>query len=777
MALLKPTSYFWLCGVVVIGQVMYCQATMPRPKCFMQSVHGIMRSGDICSFGYDTSKGCDVRGYDSQLGYRNRSKEVSGLAMNTRRDFLSIRNCHLLDTANSILDLFFTLHNSRRVMLMVSGLTSRGRRRCVTIDYQDRPGWEERTLIVKTLPLPHGNYSATLFIFDGMHPLTSPDNFTVVAHQTFFVHHTGCYRWDKVKRRSKRVGDIGLELQAYASKKESTTPEENCENCYDINHTYRNDSALLKFTFHLKNSSGNSCPNECNNVRLWLYKQTDIHNKTNCIPNMTADFGDLFPTKGPRNGSQGHMSYSNLDFGCYMLAVEKPVHKSLQFSDFIWVDPSNRVDLKSWNTTFYLDPNNKNRSLLVTWRSNDKYRFSEFELHLWHNSNHSISCRGDNTTYGRITRIPPNGKLIIQSTKYIFFNLSSGWYCARVTPIDERCDSDSCPSLFSHAVRLNDPVVKNDPPPLNIIPIVIGLAVAVLLAGIVCACCVLQMCPLCEGFKGPYSLVSGSPGAELKESQVVLLVWTPYGPHGADFVPIIRAFKKILQSYCNCEVYDYLDLLSLPEEQRHHLLETPIAWIDTLLAKSNVKIVIIATDGAKLRQDEGMGPFSQNHTDEAEDRNPHDSLLFPYLLRCLQNKYDLASDYSRIFHVRFSDVSGSSTELQGIVSWTRFRLPEHLKNLTLSIHGKPESCSIDEPPTETLRDLRAALMAHPMYGRFSSVNTPNSNQKSNGTGDLSQVQSNILASNYSQWHRQLNAQTRQDHLILFPVGWGGARKE
>ncbi|KAG7159961.1 hypothetical protein Hamer_G017402 [Homarus americanus] len=104
--------------------------------------------------------------------------------------------------------------------------------------------------------------------------------------------------------------------------------------------------------------------------------------------------------------------------------------------------------------------------------------------------------------------------------------------------------------------------------------------------------------------------------------------------------------------------------------------------------------------------------------------------------------------------MRFSDVSDHTTELEGIVSWTRYRLPEHLKDLTVSLHGRrPEGCNIKEPTTEMLQDLTAALATHPLYksqnGHIVSLNLQDYSQKQSDIIDSSQSHNNIPDSSSS----------------------------
>nr|XP_053646479.1 uncharacterized protein LOC128698308 [Cherax quadricarinatus] len=525
-----------------------------------------------------------------------------------------------------------------------------------------------------------------------------------------------------------------------------------CCSCYDHNHTYFNDSALLQFAYTVNDT----CDNSCYDVNLKLYKIVDAHNGSECTSYHRHDIFHPI-TRQPRNISESPVYYHNVGIGCYFYEMRPNVYPLPINSAPFWLHPPNqrhrhehlehhllprtqpRISMEPYCFSFL-----HSRNLHVKWTEKPVYNFSHYELEIWYSQSQRINCVG-NTIGTPVTVIPRDKKLVLSSQPgYVFYNLSSGWYCARVTPRDDRCDFDGCQPRSSHTKLLTDPKETSVPPPApSIVPVVVGSAVAVVLAGIVLACCVLKRCPVIGGLSVAYSKVNQM--VKLGEPQVALLAWSPYGPHGAEFVPIISAFKKILKSYSRCQVYDYLDLLSLPGEHLQHLLVSPTSWIDALLADTTVKIILVGNEGSKLRQAEGMLPaMDHKHTHFPGQSNPHDSMLFPYLLRRLQDSPHLAGDYSRIFHVRFSDVSDATAELDGIVSWTRYRLPEHLRKLTLSLHGRTEECNIDDPSSEMLQDLNNALAAHPQNriqnGSSVTKSLLNSDQTSNGTTNYRHVQ-------------------------------------
>lgn len=563
--------------------------------------------------------------------------------------------------------------------------------------------------------------------------LTARDRLAVIARHSFFLPYADRYSalGRSTRHRSKRVGKRtqlsteDLFLGPPATSGPAACP---CYHCLEPNHTYHTETAFLQFSFTVNTSE--ACCANCSRMNLVLYQYVNMDDALMCYSlNFTPQVvSGLRLVNTDRNITQGPVDYPNIGTGCYAFRLRPSVNPSPIYHGFLWLKAKvNVTNMDDWNTTFFLQPDHGRGSLEVRWTAPSyPYNFSSYGLQLWHNENTSITCRGETIYKGPIVVIPKNEKIYLTSTNYTFTDLRKGWYCVRVTPIDDRCPPDGCQPRSSLAKQLLDVVTdRPEKAPESITPGVLGAGVAILLAGVLLACLVIR----CRSSRGVFgvSYTKVHIGKKLNEGGAVLLVWTKTGPYGEHLAPVVLAFKKTLVSYCKFKVYDYLDLMSLPSEHRQHLLASPAAWLDTILAQHSIKIIIVGSEGARQRQLEGMcGGGGGRHTNSCERDDPLDVLLFPYLLRRLQDRPDLAGDYSRVFHVRFSDICSEKAELEGVVSWTRFRLPEHLRSLTLSLHGISEEagCDLEEPPADLVAEMTTAMAGHPMH-RASRSHHPN----------------------------------------------------
>ncbi|KAK8379485.1 hypothetical protein O3P69_019415 [Scylla paramamosain] len=429
--------------------------------------------------------------------------------------------------------------------------------------------------------------------------------------------------------------------------------------------------------------------------------------------------------------TEGPTHYSNIDTGCYYVELKPHLYPLPERTIPICVTPLiNVTDMEAWDPYFSLEPNPERQSLTVRWTVGEQYNFSSYDLTLHHHPSLRINCTGT-TIYPNMSIIPQN-RLRVTESLYTFYNLSRGWYCARVTPVDDRCPLDGCPVVSSPANLLIDPTdweCENkecgNKSGLGLTLLVVGCVVGAVVTGVTVAWAILHTWPsITQVFTSatqysPVPIRSSLHKSGGLRKQVVLLVWTAQGPHGAKFAPIIAAFKTLLRTYGHCEVYDYLELSSLPERQQLHLLASPTTWLDSLLAQHSIKIIIVATEGAWQRQVEWKQQDSSMHKGSVSllstPHNTLDQLLFPYLLRRLHDQPDLAGDYSRLFHIRFSEVSHSAVELSNVVSWKRYKIPEHIRSLTVSLHGSTAASAFEEPSEDQLSDLQAALSAHPQH--------------------------------------------------------------
>ncbi|XP_045123809.1 uncharacterized protein LOC123511743 isoform X2 [Portunus trituberculatus] len=502
-----------------------------------------------------------------------------------------------------------------------------------------------------------------------------------------------------------------------------------CCKCFSFSLNYNNMTAVLTFNYSLTES----CQPACSTVNVQLYREGQ---SLSTAHQDTEKPGD--PLMGSerigrdKNVTQGPIQYSNIDTGCYYVELKPHLYPLPERTMPLCVAPLiNVTDMEAWDPYFSLEPNPHRQSLTVRWMVGEQFNFSSYDLTLHHHPSLHINCTGT-AIFPNMSIIPQN-RLEVRQSVYTFHNLSSGWYCARVTPLDDRCPLDGCHVVSSPAQFLLEPAdwkceaeeECDDKGGLGLTLLVVGCVVGAVVTGVTLAWAILYTWPsITQVFSSathysPVPIRSSVHKGGGHRRQVVLLVWTPQDPHSAKFVSIITAFKTLLRTYGHCEVYDYLELSSLPERQQLHLLASPTTWLDSILAQHSIKIIMVASEGAWQRQLEWKQPDSGMQKASVSllstSHNALDQLLFPYLLRRLHDQPDLAGDYSRLFHVRFSEVSHSAVELSNLVSWKRFKIPEHIRSLAVSLHGGVAASAFEEPSEEQLRDLQAALSAHPQH--------------------------------------------------------------
>ncbi|CAL4172845.1 unnamed protein product, partial [Meganyctiphanes norvegica] len=345
------------------------------------------------------------------------------------------------------------------------------------------------------------------------------------------------------------------------------------------------------------------------------------------------------------------------------------------------------------------------------------YNFSQYRIHLWYSKKSKISCIGVSNPKTEVEVFPKVDNEAIRDTYKKFTNMSSGWYCARVTPIDSRCGPSGCNPLASPPIFLSEssnrtiPAVS-DEPPVNWLGPGVAIFCSALLLVLFIGFIVYRRKVAQQNFGLTYKKVTG--GSQLSEIQMCVIVWTRAAPDGSLISPVVEAFKTILANYSKCKVLDYLDLLSLPTAQRQQLLANPTAWVDYILSQQNIKIILVASGGAHRRQMSSSTPEQVSEKLNGlfdEQLEPMDNTLFTYFLRRLRDRPDIADDYSRVFHIRFPAVCSEENELQGVVTWTRYRIPEHFKPLTLKLHGISDDSGeqFPEPSNESLSGLYTAL--------------------------------------------------------------------
>ncbi|KAG0716831.1 hypothetical protein GWK47_008712 [Chionoecetes opilio] len=443
-----------------------------------------------------------------------------------------------------------------------------------------------------------------------------------------------------------------------------------CCDCFDYKLDYQEDKAVLNFTY----SVYAGCDAACSAVNVQLYRDTVNGSPQLCRSDNARSLMEAQLIGRDKNITQGPISYSNVDTGCYYMVVKPHVSPVPLHSHYLWAKAAINVTIMAnWTTYYSLESNPDERSLTVRWTQSQAYNFKNYSISLHHHPSLRIKCTG-HALYPNMSTIAVSGQhTLLKQPIYTFHNLKSGWYCARVTPYDDRCPLDGCPPLSSPPVQLTDPLLRScqagegdggacgGSGALGLILLVVGCVVGAVVTGITVAWGILRSWPSRTHMWNSathYSSVPIRPAlktpALAARRQVVLLVWTSQGLHGPDFAPIIAAFKTLLRTYAHCEVYDYLDLASLPEKQQLHLLASPTTWLDSILAQHSIKVILVATEGAWQRQMEWQQCVAGPQKDpQASPHQAHDTMLYPYLLRRLHDQPDLAEDYSRLFHVSY----------------------------------------------------------------------------------------------------------------------------
>ncbi|XP_068247576.1 uncharacterized protein [Palaemon carinicauda] len=694
-------------------------------SCYVQAEQGIVKNSNVCAVQYFPADEC------TELSAAIDDAIQPGISSTTdmssdNREFDSVQfksSARFIRSHGAIVNMTLSSkYNQSMVIIAIINAEAFAVDQCTMIYFIEQLSLNQYNFEVQCLTLEPGIYKVAVLDvgttaahsekYSDLLQVPFPSS-SALYQRGFTVIYSDQYILEK-RHRSKQ----DMMWRSNDANSKDRCP---CYTCLNTNHFYDSKRAVLRFMYTI-NSSNEECCKNCSSLNLMLFQYKMVDNQVNCQNlNYTRPVVRMFhQVTLEKNVTQSPIHYPNVGSGCFAFRLRPMINPSPIYHGFFWLEAEGEVfNMNEWNTTFFLQPYSDKRSLDVRWTAPPyPYNFSSYELQVWHHKNFSITCRGKSPHRGSIDMIPDSGKITLTTTSYSFNNLSSGWYCARVTPIDHRCPRDGCQPRSSLAKLLvayedGDDVQREDGQTL--IFSLIGAAVGVITAGVCVACIVLRCRPSQGVLHVAYSKVNGVE--TLKGLQEVLLVWTAAGVDGPYLAPVIHAFKKLLTSYSRCKVYDYMDLMSLPDSQREHLLQSPTSWLDWLLNQQHIKIIVVGSSGGRRRQLEWTLPQSvYTMSNVHQGLTPQDVLLFPYLLRRLKDRPDLASNYSRLFHIRFSDIYDDSAELEGMVSWTRYRIPQHLRSLTLALHGVSGedfgSC-LEEPAAEIMVDLMTVLANHP----------------------------------------------------------------
>ncbi|CAL4059876.1 unnamed protein product, partial [Meganyctiphanes norvegica] len=473
--------------------------------------------------------------------------------------------------------------------------------------------------------------------------------------------------------------------------------KESCEDCLLLTHSYDQQLAELSFNISCINNQDKCCK-ICTVGQVSLFNHVSARDASTCMQ-LLHSFRVL-----PRvycimetNVFQPEVvRFPNTATGCYTLRFRPSIKPIPLYHGFFWLHSHvSNATVNQWNTTFYLNPNYQMKTLEVTWHlAEDSHNFTIFGLQLWHHKNNTINCYGENAFGQQVEVIPKKGNIVLKKSSYRFRNLSHGWYCARLTPIDDRCGNLGCQPLASPVMFFESEtthigeVINQSSWQFDPLVLVVPFLVAVVL---VTALFRRRLYKQINLHKGSTYFKVVSEGSFVQQ---VLVLWTQAGPDGTVLEPMVRSFKILLQQEANCQVLDYLDLTSLPAESQRQLLANPVHWIDTILNNKTIKIVIIAGKGVQLHLKHSSPTCNDNvslqgHNEHSataySDANSLDRLLFPYILRKLKDLPELSYDYNRVFHIRFPSICDEECEVDGVVTWARYLIPQHFNGLVLRL--------------------------------------------------------------------------------------------
>ncbi|RXG59598.1 hypothetical protein Avbf_09397 [Armadillidium vulgare] len=668
---------------------------------------------------------------------------ISG-CLDSKSSYLEYQNENLTEieqnsasATSSFLNISFTPKESGAIWLFVNGVTSvYNHKRCIKICCQYVVVRENDpvTLHVESLQLPDGHYNLTGITILGR----SSQKRKSKCHADF--------------RSFRLVAHSGFSIEAlkHLNRRDVSEKECSCSDCIQSSHEYFDDSGLLRFYYNI--SKDYYCSSKYYfSIKLLKLINESINTEEECLKLESSDYYTLqmMALVGRTRYSANDkvpIDFPNTPTGCYLIRTLKGV-----FHGFFWLEAKNIIRMESWNTTIVLTPRNFDSSVEVTWDSPEfPFNFTSWSLTLWYVRDSQVRCEGRESEKRVIQAIDPDDE-ILKRTSHTFNNLSVGFYCARLSPIDERCPEDGCTPRSSRTVHLSGPPITVKKVSSMSVWVVVVLVVVGIVVGVTFA--VFCYSFYRSSFKPNVSYASVSPRDQYQMDPIcVLVIWTRLnGDPTSQFENVVTAFKNLLRTYAKCKVIDYLDYTSMEWKERQHLMTNPTEWLHKHLQDTKQKIILIGSEGTAYHchkvDNNGVsnGVKIKEEQPTSSQKDSLDRLLFPFVQRYLKESKDLASNYGRIFyirydlntfvffqrvgkyfyefiinrfnpfsrllqpitscihyvvynlflfedysqllHCRFPDLSSPEMELEDIVPWMRFSIPNHLRNLTLKLRG------------------------------------------------------------------------------------------
>ncbi|PNF21165.1 hypothetical protein B7P43_G05121 [Cryptotermes secundus] len=207
---------------------------------------------------------------------------------------------------------------------------------------------------------------------------------------------------------------------------------------------------------------------------------------------------------------------------------------------------------------------------------------------------------------------------------------------------------------------------------------------------------------------------AASPWPSSPTLQKVLLLYSRDCPQ---FCEVARALGQLLQSFGNLKVLD-----PLQQNEMEQVSENISGWLTQHLQSPDVKLVIVVSEGAMVRQNALLNN-QLVHNDEPHFLDP----VFTLALQQMHERPQLGNDYKRIFPVRFEDFTPSEVSLSLIVPLKCYVLQRHLGKIIAELgqcNSAPEAgyedirriCPQEVSQLESaIRDMKSYCDDNPHY--------------------------------------------------------------
>jgi len=360
------------------------------------------------------------------------------------------------------------------------------------------------------------------------------------------------------------------------------------------------------------------------------------------------------------------------------------------------------ADIPFWNTTIDLQPIPHLKSIFVSFTNAlPEFHITAFKVTLLRGN--QGKCESGSAWDQQIAVMPEQQSIHVEYT-----NISEGYYCVVITPIDFRCEGrnlwtvkGSC-SRRSDVKYLKDLFSPHESPWMEkesifpfgklkwtlelwvilIILIVIVILIVGLIVGLVTS----------KKNKQPASVFSVKSTLEATERQQVGECKSPeprevillYSRESAEINRRVAELRLKLQRDHHMKVYDYGD-----ESQAEEMAIEGVEWIPNRIHRSNARVVVVYSQEALRcqrflqcsRKDNSQSTIAEEKTLLLGEYESIDCDFVYGMQLLLGSMATRQHAYQRIFNARFNDVSQPEDIFTLMTPFTSFVLPAHFDQL------------------------------------------------------------------------------------------------